>query len=282
MAAPIITLTTDFGAIDPFVGMMKGVILGINPGAVIVDLTHEVPPQDIRSAAFLFDTAYTYFPAGAIHIVVVDPGVGTSRRPLLVTSPSALFVVPDNGLLSYAFAREGGAPPTGQPFAAAEAPLPQGWQAWHLTEARYWRHPVSSTFHGRDIFAPVAAWLSTGIAPSQLGESIDRLTVFAIPRSFRRGGKLAGAILHIDRFGNLTTNIRQSDLPSEGPIAVEVGRRRIESLSRTYQDGGELVALVGSHGYVEIARRNGSAAQSLGVRVGDGLQVHMTKWQNAR
>ncbi len=274
MAQPVITLTTDFGLTDPFVGTMKGVVLDICPEATIVDITHEVPPQDIHAGAFLFDTAYHHFPRGAIHVLVVDPGVGTERRPLLVVGPDALFVGPDNGLLSYVYAREGGPEPRAKPYQSAQVELPPGWRAYHLTNHRYWRHPVSDTFHGRDIFAPVAAHLSTGVSPEAMGAAVNRVTAFGTPRPTERDGELLGCVLQVDRFGNLITNIEAGALSNaEADIVIEVAGQRVHGLARSYQEGTPLVAIIGSHGYLEIGAKNASASEMLGLGVGGEVKL---------
>ena len=272
MPGPVITLTTDFGTRDPFVGAMKGVILGINPQAAIIDITHDVPPQDILAGSFAFEAACHYFPPGTIHVLVVDPGVGTSRSPLLVIGPAATFVCPDNGILSYHYAEAGFAVPEAGPPTAV--PLPAGWQAYRLTNPQYWRQPVSSTFHGRDIFAPVAAYLSRGISPKSLGQPLAEVVALPVPRPYEDNGRLVGCVLQVDRFGNLVTNIPASLLTSlNGRVVVEAGGRRIEGLAGSYQDGEPLVALIGSHGYLEIAAANANAAQVLGVATGAEVWV---------
>ena len=277
MARPVITLTTDFGTTDPFVGAMKGIILGINPEASVVDITHEVPPQDIHAGAFLFDAAHQYFPPGTIHLLVVDPGVGTGRRPLLVVSPSARFVGPDNGLLSYLYAEAGTPIPAGEAFEDGQAPLPDGWRAYHLTDHQYWHHPVSSTFHGRDIFAPVAGYLSTGVPPEAMGPAVDAVTAFVVPRPVERDGKLVGCVLHVDRFGNLVTNIQASALfNADADIVIDIGGHKVQGLASSYQEGVPLLAIIGSHGYLEIGAANSSASQMLGLGVGDEVRVSLT------
>ena len=273
MARPVITLTTDFGTADTFVGEMKGVILGVNPDAAIVDLTHEVPPHDIVAGAYLLGAAYRQFPPGTIHVAVVDPGVGTARRPLAVSGPNAAFVCPDNGLLSYVLECEGGSPPDGPPLEVGEAGLPPGWVAYHLKNDRYWRRPVSATFHGRDIFASVAAYLSVGEPAAKMGPEVASVQAFRVPRPLAANGRIDGAVVHVDRFGNLVTNIGAALLPSSGAFVVEVGGRRTTGLADSYQSGGALLAIVGSQGTLEIAARNGSAAAELGVGVGGSVVV---------
>lgn len=271
--APPIVLTTDFGVADPYVGVMKGVIHGINPRAVVIDLTHQVPPQDLRRAGFLLATSYRYFPSGAIHVVVVDPGVGTQRRALLVTTPTARFLAPDNGILSYVLPRPGG---TSQ-VSSGLHPVPAGCAAYQLTNPDYWLHPVSSTFHGRDIFAPVAAHLSLGVAPEVLGTPVADLVWLPSLQPARVGSAILGEVLYADHFGNLITNISAEDLTGLPVSHVEIKRRSIPRLSRTFHDrgtpAGSLVAFFGSHGYLEIALPDGSAAAELGVGAGEEVRV---------
>ena len=273
MARPVITLTTDFGTADTFVGEMKGVILGVNPDAAIVDLTHDVPPHDIVAGAYLLGAAYRQFPPGTIHVAVVDPGVGTARRALAVSGPNAVFVCPDNGLLSYVLEYEGGSAPDGPPLEVGEAGLPPGWVAYHLKDDRYWRRPVSATFHGRDIFASVAAYLSVGKPAAKMGSEAVSVQAFRVPRPLAANGRIDGAVVHVDRFGNLVTNIGTALLPSSEAFVVEVGGQRTTGLADSYQSGGALLAIVGSQGTLEIAARNGSAAAELGVGVGGSVVV---------
>jgi S-adenosylmethionine hydrolase len=268
----IITLTTDFGLADGYVGAMRGVVLGINPSAQLVDISHDIPPQDIARAAYVLGTAAPFFPTGTVHLVVVDPGVGTARRAIVARTPGADFVAPDNGVLSYVL----------QPYLGRSAganrkelkALP-GLGAFAITESRFWRSPVSRTFHGRDIFAPVAAHLSLGMAPSRFGEPIDALEVLPLSRPSRSpDGTLTGKIIHIDSFGNLITNIRSGDLPV-GPksITVEVAGEIIRGLSQTYAEGAGFLALVGSSDCLEISLKDGNAAARLHARVGDKVKI---------
>ena len=273
MARPIITLTTDFGGADIYVGALKGVILGINPDAAIVDITHEVPPQDVRAGAYALDAAWDAFPPGTVHLAVIDPGVGTDRLPIVACGPGATFVGPDNGTLSYVLARAGGPRPDAAPFLRASVALPDGWTAYHLTERTYWREPVRSTFHGRDIFAPVAAHLSAGLAPSALGPRLTHVTAFAVPVAVESDGRIGGCVQHIDRYGNLVTNIGEALLSATARITVEVGGREVAGLSASFQGEGPLVAVIGSGGWLEIAVPNGSAARELGVAIGDAVVV---------
>lgn len=270
----IITLTTDFGIDDAYVAAMKGVILDINPGATIVDICHTISPQNISQAAFVLSTAYQFFPERTIHMIVVDPGVGTERRAIILRTPQFDFVAPDNGVLSYLiepFLKEW--PPLGQ----AQATLTPELEAVSIIRSEFWRSPVSPTFHGRDIFAPVAARLSLGFSPQKFGEVIKSITVMPENHPHRESGDtIAGRIVHIDHFGNLITNFKGEYLPEE-PFAIEIGRSSISELSRTYEDGEELVALIGSSGYLEIAVKGGSARDFLGAAVGDEVKIRTGK-----
>jgi S-adenosylmethionine hydrolase len=248
----IITLTTDFGLADGYVGIMKGVILSIAPDVRLVDLSHEIAPQDVRQAAYVLARAVLYFPAGTIHLAVVDPGVGGRRRPLLVRTGRAFYVGPDNGLFTLALAESGA-------------------QAFELDRPAFWRPAVSRTFHGRDIFAPVAAHLATGVPPERLGRPITDPVRLELPQPARHpDGRLTGQVVYVDRFGNLI-----SDVPAAwvvgGRWRGEIAGQQIAGLSGTYAEAapGALVALIGSEDTVEIAVRDGNAAQQLVVRAGE-------------
>jgi hypothetical protein len=265
----IITLTTDFGISDAYVAAMKGAILEVNPDATVVDISHSIEPQNVRQGAFVFSTAYSYFPQDSIHLVVVDPGVGGQRRAIIVETENAIFVAPDNGVLSYALQGSSGKPIS----RATLMKLPPELQAFEITNPKYWHHPVSSTFHGRDIFAPVAAHISLGTPLDDLGQAIASVNVFPLSRpQTDADGNLIGHLLHIDHFGNLVTDIASRDLPS-GEFRIEVAGHRIASLSQSYDQGQELLALVGSSGRMEIALKSGSAARLLGSKVGDKLRL---------
>lgn len=276
----IITLTTDFGLADGYVAAMKGVILGINPEARLVDICHNIEPQSILQAAFVFSTAYTFFPKRTVHVVVVDPGVGTERRAIILKTPNAFFVAPDNGVLSYIIQQYLAEPPDEeaeyqQYISAAggrllKVALANEAEAVAITDNKYFRSPVSPTFHGRDIFAPVAAHLSLGVALEEFGERLTSLEMLLLHRPQKRAdGSLVAHIIHIDNFGNLITDIKSDDLPGTGDVTVEVGGRTISGVSGTYAERRELMALVGSSGSLEIALRDGSAQSLLGVRLGD-------------
>ena len=264
MTCPLITLTTDFGTADPYVGIMKGVVLALNPNARIVDITHDVRPQAILQGSFLIGKSYRHFPNGSIHVVVVDPGVGTDRRPLLLLTPEAAFVAPDNGVLSHVVSRGSSTPSAG---------LPQDYKAYSLTNPDFWLHPVSNTFHGRDIFAPVAAHLSLGVEPQRLGEPMNALTLLDISPLRWKRDVLEGRIVHVDRFGNLVTDIEAEILGQGEGLEIAVGSTRIPGLSSSYAEGGSLMGIIGSFGTLEIAARDSSAAVALGADLGDAVRV---------
>ncbi len=271
MPGPVITLLSDFGLSDSYVGAMKGVIYSICPGASIVDITHEVPPQDLLQGAFLLSAAWRFFPSGTVHVAVVDPGVGTERKPLLVRARDHFFLAPDNGLLSLVLPAEDAEIAPFQPYQAAISP---GVEAFALTNSAYWLHPVSNTFHGRDIFVPAAANLLLGAAPGDMGERVEKMVRLAVPKPQWQDGSLNGYVLHLDRFGNIVTNIVMQDIADmSGGIEIEVGNRKISRFSATYGQTNELTALIGGQGYLEVALPNGNAALELGVRVQDRVAV---------
>ena len=274
--APVITLTTDFGTSDAYVAAMKGVILAINPRATIVDVCHSIESQNILQAAFILSTAHHYFPEGTIHLAIVDPGVGSQRKAIILKTPSALFLAPDNGVLSYIIDEL--CPTPARPSATSSPILKQrklgtGLEAVAITNPDFWRQPVSATFHGRDIFAPVAAHLSLGVPLHKFGESISCLYVFPMLRPYHdTEGNLLGRILHIDNFGNLITNVRNSDLPGD-EVTIEIGNQHIRGLSHFYNQGSGLAAIIGSSGYLEIALKNRNAAAFLNTKVGDEIKL---------
>jgi hypothetical protein len=270
----IVTLTTDFGLTDAYVAAMKGVILGINPEAKLIDICHTIKPQNIPQAAFVLSTAYQFFPQKTVHLVVVDPGVGTERRAIILRTPSADFVAPDNGVLSYVI-QGSSTKPVENNIDRQQVELEPELEAVAITKSQFWRLPVSSTFHGRDIFAPVAALLSLGFPPIDFGEAITSLTVLPLPRPYHASdGTVVGHILHIDGFGNLITNIKNDDLPqTKQALAIKVGNQVILGLSRTYAEGKGLLALIGSSGYLEIALKGGSVSAFLEAEVGNEVKV---------
>jgi S-adenosyl-L-methionine hydrolase (adenosine-forming) len=250
---PIITLTTDYGMNDHLVGTLKGVILKINPEATIVDITHNVAPYDLLDGALAIGAAYAYFPPRTIHVVVVDPGVGTDRRPLLVSGENQYFIAPDNGVLSLVYERE------------------QNILVRHANAEHYYLQPLSKTFHGRDIFAPVAAWLSKGAQTASMGEEITDFKRFAMPRPKASDGVSKGVVMRVDSFGNLVTNFRTEDLPEtalqSGAVKFQVGSHPVIRLVDTFAQGGEgePVAYVGSCGYIEIAVNKSNASRTLAL-----------------
>ena len=277
MSAPI-TLLTDFGTEDAYVAVMKGVILTRDPRAILVDITHAIEPQNIRHGAFVLGSAYRYFPKNTIHVAVIDPGVGSDRRGIILKLPDALFVAPDNGLLTYVIDQldlnAEQVPESGTD--AVMIRLKRGIEAVSITDPRFWRSPVTSTFHGRDVFAPVAAGLSLGLSPYEFGEKTDVLHVLPITRPRMIGpDELLGHVMHLDRFGNLITDIRSSNLPP-GPVVICVGAARIDGFSRHYSESHGLAAIIGSSGYLEISLRNGNAARHIDALAGDDVSVIAT------
>jgi S-adenosylmethionine hydrolase len=257
----IITLTTDFGVSQHYVAAMKGVILSINPRAMLVDVTHQVQPQRVEEGCFLLGTAWPYFPSGSVHVAVVDPGVGTERRGLVLVTPTGFFVGPDNGVLSAALPDN--ARPRGLRALARPVRLPDGYSAVTIEDPRFIREPVSATFHGRDVFAPVAAYLTLGVSPESFGERAS--SVLALPpfKAVRKSdGSLVGRVVHVDQFGNLVTSIRAADI-GDGDVTVEIAGVTIHGLAVTYGDGEDLIALIGSSGYLEVALPMGNAADLL-------------------
>ena len=261
---PIITLLTDFGLDDGTVGVMKGVILGLAPRARLVDLSHGIGPQDIRAAAFVLGRTAPYFPDGTIHLVVVDPGVGTARRPILVCTERHYFVAPDNGVLSFIYDRE------------------VVTRVVEIQAEHYRRETISPTFHGRDIFGPAAAWLTRGIDPTNFGDEITDYKKIEVPKGKPAGDRaLQGMILHVDRFGNLVTSIHQSEIEAmratvgPSPLRIQVGERVIGEMRETYMEGGkeEVFGVIGSTGYLEIAASRKGAAGILNVRRTERVQV---------
>ncbi len=261
---PLITLLTDFGRRDSYAGVLRGVIAGIYPEAAVVDLTHEVPPQDIRAGAFQLLVACPYFPAGSVHLAVVDPGVGSDRRLIAVEAGGHFFVGPDNGLLRW----------------IVEWLDADSWRAVQLTKPRYWLAPasaVSHTFHGRDIMAPVAAHLAAGVALERLGSAVSTLAGAPLPRPAWDGSRLRGEILHVDHFGNAITNIRRAHVSAPGgALRMNIRGHRVSGPVESYAGAevGEALVIWGSAGFLELAVREGSAAASLGIGVGDAVWVH--------
>lgn len=264
MKPSIITLLTDFGTRDHYVASMKGVILTLNPRCTLVDMTHQVTPHDVEEAAFLLANSYSCFPKGTIHLCVVDPGVGSPRRAILMMAGDHFFVGPDNGLFTLVAWRE----------------KIEGVIA--LTHPRFFLPSVSATFHGRDIFAPVAAHLSLGVKPQAFGSRMEDWVKLRVPQPTRREEKLLGEIIHIDAFGNLITNVREQGLSEfirGGSPVIRVGRRTLRGIRKGYWEGktSEPMALIGSSGFLEISIRGGNAQKALRLKKGDKIQIAIEK-----
>jgi len=261
--APIITLTTDFGTADPFVGTMKGVILGINPDARIVDLSHEVAPHDIVDGAFRLRASFAHFPPATIHVVVVDPGVGSARRPILMTSEHHRFVAPDNGVLTMV------------------PDVETVGSVYHMTAEHYFRSPVSNTFHGRDVFAPAAAWLSRGLEPAKFGDPIGDWVRLDLPKArISSSGAIKGTLLSSDRFGNAITNIPRELVEvvrqkSPGALSLRTTKHLVTREVRAYEEitGDAPAFLFNSLDLVEIALNRRSAIRALGLKRGDPIEL---------
>jgi S-adenosylmethionine hydrolase len=254
----IVTLTTDFGLHDPFVGIVHGVVLNISPETRISDICHAITSYDVLEGAWTIGQAYRFFPPRTVHMVVVDPGVGSARRPIIAETDNYVFVAPDNGVLSSIEARE------------------PKFTVRHVTADRYFLHPVSQTFHGRDIFAAVAGWLSKGIDPAEFGPEITDYVRLPIPTVERIGdNSLRGVVLKVDKFGNLITNIGEQEAPelfgtSLPTLNILISGETLTRVRRSYAEGeeGELFGIIGSSGYLEIAAKQSSAAEKLGAGVG--------------
>jgi S-adenosylmethionine hydrolase len=261
-APPIITLLTDFGLADHYVAAMKGVILGICPEARLVDISHEIKPFAIAQAAFTLSQAYPYFPEGSIHLVVVDPGVGSARRPLLLEADGHRFVGPDNGVFTFPLERDA------------------GYQAREIAAPRYYRQPVSSTFHGRDMFAPVAAHLAAGVASADLGARVFDPVRLQLPQGPPEiSGVLRGIVLSIDRFGNLITSFRLSHVPEIGrrPFEMRIGSCTASRYCPVYSGapGREPFVIEGSSGYLEVSINQADASKDAGARPGSPVSLRL-------
>ena len=265
MHRPIITLTTDFGTNDHFVGAVKGVILDIVPEAAIVDITHAIQAYDVLDGAIAISQTYSYFPTGTVHMVVVDPGVGTTRRPIIASSDGYHFVAPDNGVLSMVYAKE------------------ERIHVRHVTSEHYFHQPVSNTFHGRDVFAPVAAYLAKMVDSHKFGDEIEDYVKFAAPRP-KPGGdnRLRAVVLKVDRFGNLITNLTPQDAPglfgaNPSPFKIVVGNKEITEIRNNYAEGapGEVFGILGSMGYLELVANRAAAAQLTGAGKGSEVSIFL-------
>ena len=259
---PIVTLTTDFGTNDHFVGAVKGVILDIVPEAAIVDISHAVQAFDVLDGALTISQAYSYFPTGTVHMIVVDPGVGTARPPILASSDGYHFVAPDNGVLSMVYARE------------------ERIHVRNITADHYFRQPVSTTFHARDVFAPVAAYLAKMVDSHKFGDEIEDYVRFAAPKPKPAGeNKLRGVVLKVDRFGNLITNVTREDAAAlfapNAAFKIVVGNKEVSEIRTAYAEGapGEVFAVLGSMGYLEIVANRAAAAQLTGAGKGSEVSI---------
>jgi S-adenosylmethionine hydrolase len=261
---PVISLLTDFGLQDHFVGTMKGVILSINPDAEIIDISHNIPPHDIFQAAFLLKSSCPYFPAHTIHVVVVDPGVGTSRRPIIVSTSGerGYFIAPDNGVLSYLY---------------AEGDI---GEVREITADHYFLKPRSGTFDGRDVFAPVAAWLSKGVSVSSFGEPITAYKQFEVPEPIlMQPDVLRCNVIYIDRFGNLVSNLSRQRFEEHlktsqnRQCGFRLGQQNVSKICNSYAEGqqGELMAIFGSSGFLEFSVNQGNASKLTEVGIGGNI-----------
>lgn len=262
MEPKLITLLTDFGYKDPFAGVMKGVICGINPDVRVIDLTHGIPPQDLMAGALVLRHSVPFFPRGTIHVAVVDPGVGSRRRPLLIESGGCFFIGPDNGILTLAFGEQ-------EP------------NATELSNETFHLKPTSMTFHGRDIFAPTAAYLSLGIAPYHFGPKADDIQRLYWPQVVLAENTIEGEVIYADGFGNLITNIQESDLTtlSTASVTVSLNSLTLNGLAPNYSSGteGGYVALINSWGLLEISLYKGNAQLQSGVKIGDPVKIRRSQ-----
>jgi S-adenosylmethionine hydrolase len=260
---PIITLTTDYGTSDHLVGAMKGVILKILPEAQIVDICHQIIPCDILDGALTIGQVYSYFPPRTVHVVVVDPGVGSQRRPILVSAETQYFVAPDNGVLSMVYEKE--------PAVTVR----------HITAEHYFLQPISNTFHGRDIFAPVAAWLAKAAQSSSFGEEVSDFVRFSIPKPKSADNAIRGVVLKVDNFGNMVTNLTADHVPqifaAEAKFRINIGGKQVDKFLQYYAQGapGEPFAILGSSGFLEIASNHGHAARMLNMQRGAEIVIEM-------
>lgn len=263
MRRPIITLTTDFGLRDPYVAEMKAVILDINPNATIVDISHEVEKFNITMGAYILASAAPYFPKGTIHVAVVDPGVGTERRPIIIEAKNSFFVGPDNGLMVLAAKSQGIK------------------HIYEISNRKFMRHEISRTFHGRDVFAPAAAHLSKGVSPREIGPEVKDIVIPEFARVVKRGNMLVGEVLYIDGFGNIVTNFTVRELERlKGRDTLQIGLGGLKlnvKLCKAYADvkPQEPLAIIGSHNFLELSLNQGDAAKTFKTKIGDKITLHL-------
>jgi S-adenosylmethionine hydrolase len=264
MQSKIVTLTTDFGLKDPYAAEMKAAILSIYPNAVIVDITHEIAKFNIRMGAYILASAAPYFPKGSVHAAVVDPGVGTQRRPILIQTKQGFFVGPDNGILVLAAKKQGIT------------------RVHELANPRFMLPKVSNTFHGRDVFAPAAAHLLKGVKPEEFGPEIREAAKPEFAKTKRKNGVLVGEVWHVDGFGNIITNISEKEVAQshvKGAVSVELPGCKLKlKVCKAYGETKprEPLALIGSHGFLEIALNQGNAAEKFKTKIGDKVTVRTT------
>lgn len=282
MPKSIITLTTDFGMSDAYAASLKGAILSIDREVSVVDISHDVPRQNVPHGAFVLAGISDYFPPDTVHVAVIDPGVGTLRRPLLLVTPKGRYLAPDNGVLTYVL-RDLFLDSQQKIFSDVAntvflepkiTGLPPDCSVFELTCPDYWGSQISNTFHGRDVFAPVAAHVARGVAYEDLGEPIDRVVCLNVPSPSISDGYVKGRVIFIDCYGNLITNIREGDIPS-GEVEVVISNRRIKGLSANYCEEW-LVGVIGSRGYLEVAVSKGNAGTTLDVKIGSDVFVVST------
>ncbi|MCY4651583.1 MAG: SAM-dependent chlorinase/fluorinase [Dehalococcoidia bacterium] len=273
MSRPTITLTTDFGTSDAYVGAMKGVILSLCEDATIVDVSHEIERHNISEASYVLASASTYYPTSAVHVAVVDPGVGSSRRPLILQTARGTFVSPDNGTLTHILNEFGACLTDSESDMSSQmVEAPEGCRAFHLDKPGYWLPNVTRTFHGRDVFAPTAAHLANGVPASDLGSPIDTMVCLTTPSFSTTENAVYGIVVHIDAYGNIITNIPPEAVPDNPEI--HISGRVVRGLSQSYADAtGELLAIIGSRNTLEVAVGEGDARTLLNTSVGDRVDV---------
>ncbi len=272
MSRPIITLTTDFGTRDAYVAAMKGVIFGLSPDATVVDVSHDIARHDVAEAAYALASASMYYPTHAVHVAVVDPGVGSSRVPLVLETPRGAYVSPDNGTLTHVLNEFGARYSATEPDAPPRMQIPEGCRAYELDKPAYWLPRVSRTFHGRDVFAPTAAHLANGVPASALGSSVESVVCLPRPAFTSCGNTTTGVVVHVDTYGNLITNVPADALSADSE--VRISGHVIEGLSDSYQKAvGSLLAIIGSRNTLEIAVGEGDAQASLNASIGDQVVI---------
>ncbi len=262
MLNPIITLTTDFGLADPYVAEMKAVILKINPDAKIVDISHQIQKFNMRMGAYILAAAAPYFPEGAIHVAVVDPGVGTKRKPIIIEAENGFFIGPDNGVLALAASKQGIK------------------HIYEITNPKFMLPKISTTFHGRDIFAPAAAFLSKGVPPSEFGSEIRKIVMSKFAKIVKKGNMLKGEVIHVDSFGNIVTNFTEKEIEWVG--AKDTSKIKLKEyklslkLCKAYAEvePQKPLAIIGSHDFLEISINHGSAAETFKVKPGDRVTLY--------